>query len=37
MPGYTVSSDNSACHSEDQLRIIQELVENPYKMAVDLI
>jgi len=37
MPGYTVSSDQGTCHSEDQLKIINELVENPHKMAVDLI
>lgn len=37
MPDYTISSDQSTCHSEDQLRIIKELVANPYKMAVDLL
>ena len=37
MPGYTISFDQSTCHSEDQLRIIKELMENPYKMAIDLL
>jgi hypothetical protein len=37
MPGYTISFDQSTCHSEDQLRIIEELIKNPYKMAVDLL
>lgn len=37
MPGYTLSSDQSTCHSEAQLKIIQELAENTYKMAIDFI
>jgi len=37
MPGYTVSSDQSTCRSKEQLKIIQDLIENPYKMAIDFI
>ena len=37
MPGYAVSFDQGTYHSEDQLRILRELAENPEKMAVDLI
>ncbi|KAF9651976.1 hypothetical protein BDM02DRAFT_3126613 [Thelephora ganbajun] len=36
MPGYTISADESTCHDENQLRIIKEIIGNPYKMAVDL-